>query len=80
MSEFSDFAQGVGRGLVTAVQTDINVFLMTTAGVVYPIKPLRGLSLALGVYVLLRRADDYAGLFAKKLDDLGQSISVNQLH
>lgn len=70
MSEFPKFAAGIGKGLVKAYTSDIDVFLLFTAGGLLgaPSRPLRAFGGVLGIYTLLRRADTYASLMTSRMD------------
>ena len=67
MPEPIKFAIGVFKGLWQAATTDVDVFLLLLAGLLLGRK---GLGKALLVYVAARRADQYAGLLASKLDNI----------
>lgn len=67
MLDFVRFAASVLKGLQKAVATDIDVFLLLLAGLLLG---KTGLGKALLVYVVARRADQYAGLLASKLDHI----------
>lgn len=67
MLDFVRFAGQVVRGLGKAASTDIDVFLLLLAGLLLG---RTGLGKALLIYVIFRRADQYAGLFASKLDHI----------
>jgi hypothetical protein len=54
---FKDFAKGVLKGLTNAIKTDVDVFLMTFAGFLWPFKASRGLSISTFLYVVTRRID-----------------------
>lgn len=74
MSEqaFPEFAAGVGLGLYKAVTEDSEVFLLTTGCLLSASRSarLRGLGKAMVILFAARRADQYAGLFATKLDQI----------
>jgi hypothetical protein len=55
--KFTEFAKSVCRGMIEAVKTDIDVFLLTFAATIWPIKIFRGLFTSLLAYVTMRRAD-----------------------
>lgn len=57
MYEIVNFAKGIFKGLWEAIKTDIDVFLMTFAGLIWPLKITRGLSISTLLYVVLRRVD-----------------------
>jgi len=61
------FVFGVLKGLWKAATTDVDVFLLLLSGLLLG---RRGLGKVLLAYVIARRADQYAGLFASKLDDI----------
>ena len=55
--DFVNFAKGIFHGLISAIKTDVDVFLLTLSGVIWPIKILRGLSFSTFIYVIMRRTD-----------------------
>ena len=57
MHEVVVFAKSIFKGLWEAIKTDIDVFLMAFAGLLWPIKVFRGLSISTLLYVIIRRAD-----------------------
>lgn len=57
VTSFTSFASNVIKGLLNAIKTDIDVFLMAFAGVLWPFKFLKGLSIATFLYVITRRID-----------------------
>jgi hypothetical protein len=54
---FINFAKSVLKGLADAIRTDIDVFLMTFAGLLWPFKITKGLSISTFLYVITRRID-----------------------
>jgi hypothetical protein len=52
-----DFAKAIFKGLSQAIKTDVDVFLITFAGLLWPFKILRGLSISTFLYVITRRID-----------------------
>jgi hypothetical protein len=54
---FLTFVKDIFKGLFEAIKTDVDVFLITVSGLLWPIKVLRGFSTALLFYVGCRRAD-----------------------
>lgn len=60
-SDFIDFAEGIGKGLVKAYISDIDVFLLFTAGGLIGARSrhLRGIGTALLIYTAYRRGDQY---------------------
>lgn len=67
MLDFARFAIGVIKGLGKAASTDVDVFLLLLAALLLG---RTGFGKALLIYVIARRADQYAGLFASKLDNI----------
>jgi len=63
MHEVVNFAKGIFKGLGQAIKTDIDVFLITFAGLLWPFKFLRGLSISTLVYVVSRRVDGLMSAF-----------------
>lgn len=61
LKKFPEFSLGVCHGLVKAVLTDIDVFLLFLSALI----PHKGLQRSLMLYVIARRADQYATLFAQ---------------
>jgi len=54
---FKDFSKAVFKGLADAIRTDIDVFLMTFAGLLWPFKATKGWSISTFLYVMTRRID-----------------------
>ena len=63
MHEVTTFAKDIFKGLWQAIKTDIDVFLMAFAGLIWPFKTTRGLSLSTFLYVIVRRIDGIATAF-----------------
>jgi len=63
MHEIINFAKGIFKNLGQAIKTDIDVFLITFAGLLWPFKLLRGLSISTLVYVVSRRVDGLMSAF-----------------
>jgi hypothetical protein len=57
MHEVVDFAKGIFKGLGQAIKSDVDVFLITFAGLLWPFKILKGLSIGTFLYVIIRRVD-----------------------
>ena len=51
------FTKNIFSGLISAVKTDIDVFLITFAAAIWPFKFARGLFTSILFYVTMRRAD-----------------------
>jgi hypothetical protein len=68
--KFIDFVKSIATGLIEAVKTDIDVFLMAFAAVIWPIKIFRGLFTSTLIYVIIRRVDGLMSAFIniKKLE------------
>ena len=70
-----DFAKSVYKGLWDAVRTDIDVFLIATAGLLWPFKFFKGLSVGTLFYVACRRLDGLMGAYLniknKEIDQNG---------
>jgi len=73
VTDFFKFSVGVFKGLVQAFTTDIDVFLLVIAGLL--LGGRKGLGKAFLIYVIARRTDQYAGLFASKLDQISLVIA-----
>ena len=57
MHEVVAFAKGIFKGLGQAIKTDVDVFLIAFAGLLWPFKILKGMSIGTFLYVIIRRAD-----------------------
>lgn len=57
MHEVIDFAKSIFSGLWQAIKSDVDVFLMAFAGLIWPFKFTRGLSISTLLYVAVRRID-----------------------
>jgi hypothetical protein len=57
VNSLPNFAKGIFRGLYQAIKTDVDVFLLAAAGLIWPIKIFRGLFTSTIIYVIIRRAD-----------------------
>ena len=57
MHEVKVFGKDIFIGLFNALKTDIDVFLIATSALLWPLKIFRGFSLGLFFYVGCRRAD-----------------------
>jgi len=77
--KFIHFASGVFRGLGRSVTEDTNVFLLAASAA---LGGRRGISRALLVYVLLRRADDYFGRMDQWVETAlsGPVMNTNEQH
>jgi hypothetical protein len=65
VDSFFAFAKGIFKGLVNAIKTDIDVFLLAFSAVLWPIKIFRGAFTSLLTYVIIRRVD---GLMSAYVD------------
>lgn len=65
MKEYVEFGSAVGRGLAEAIKSDEDVFVLATSGVLMSTKRLRGVGMALALYVVIRRVDKIAGHYAQ---------------
>lgn len=63
MTEFGKFALGVFKGLGVAIRTDIDVFLMTVAGLALSNRITRGLGIAIIFYLGIRRGDQWMKVY-----------------
>jgi hypothetical protein len=74
---FFDFTKGIFRGLIAAVKTDVDVFLLTFSAIIWPIKILKGLSFSTLIYVIMRRADGlmtaYLNIKNREMSDASRS-------
>jgi hypothetical protein len=57
VNSFRHFAKNVFIGLINATKTDIDVFLLAFAAIMWPFKIFRGLFTSILFYVTMRRAD-----------------------
>lgn len=78
VGRFVKFAAGVLVGLLRAFATDINVFLLGLAALILCLPVVFPIGIVLVIYVLLRRADEYASLFASKADLFVRVIGDDQ--
>ena len=72
MYEVRSFAKEVFTALFDAVKSDVDVFLMTFAALIWPFKFARGLFTSVLFYVTMRRAD---GLMSAYLNIKKQELS-----
>ena len=74
---FVTFVKGIFRGLIAAIKTDVDVFLLTLSGIIWPIKILKGLSFSTFIYVIMRRADGlmtaYLNIKNREMSDVSRS-------
>ena len=54
---FISFAKGVILGLVNAIKSDVDVFLLAFSTIFWPFKVFRGVFFSILAYVTFRRAD-----------------------
>ena len=57
VDNFSKFAKNVFNGLIDAAKVDVDVFLMATSAIFWPIKIFRGFAISLLFYITCRRLD-----------------------
>ena len=57
VDNFSKFAKNVFNGLIEAVKVDVDIFLMATSAILWPIKIFRGLAISFLFYITCRRLD-----------------------
>lgn len=55
--EFLRFGRSVLSGLIQAIKTDVDVFLLAASTIFWPFKILRGIFFSILAYVTFRRAD-----------------------
>jgi hypothetical protein len=69
-ADFIDFAEGISKGLLKAYTSDIDVFLLFTAGGLVGARSrrLRGIGTALMIYTAYRRGDQYVTAFITKAE------------
>ena len=72
MHEVTSFGKEIFAGLVKAIKTDVDVFLITVAALISPFKIARGLFTSILFYVTMRRAD---GLMSVYLNIKKQELS-----
>jgi hypothetical protein len=72
VNSFTSFAKGIFGGLIDAIKTDVDVFLITFAAAIWPFKFARGLFTSILFYVTMRRAD---GLMSAHLNIKKQELS-----
>lgn len=60
---FFEFARGIFAGLKNAVKTDVDVFLLTLAALIWPFKIMRGFFTSTIIYVIIRRIDGLMSAF-----------------
>ena len=61
--KFSEFVKGVALGLVNAVKTDVDVFLLVVAAILWPFNKLKGFFFSTLLYVIFRRADGMMSVY-----------------
>ena len=57
VKDFIELGKGIFLGLKDAAKTDIDVFLIMTSAILWPLKVLRGFSIGTLFYVACRRAE-----------------------
>lgn len=57
INSFSAFVKDICKGLIQAIKTDVDVFLIAISTLFWPIKILKGFSIGLLFYVGCRRVD-----------------------
>ena len=82
MISFVRFARGVGAGLLDAIKSDVDVFLIASSALLWPFKVLRGLFIGTLLYVVCRRLDGlmsgYISIKNKEMNVINEAIKTNQ--
>lgn len=73
VDNFSQFAKDVFNGLIDAAKVDVDIFLMATAAILWPVKVFKGFAVSLLFYVTCRRVDSLmTGYFLIKKNETSQ--------
>lgn len=78
MKKQYEFGVGVILGLVKASAMDVDVFLIFLGAFLRAFKPFRSLGDSLLFLVILRRADQYAGLLDGHARNFAHNLCVNR--